>query len=115
MNNYTSGLLLVILFGFTLGLPAVAEAGPTCRIITYFATAQKEETVGTWSNCPGMKGLQGRRTRHFEVSIEDLPQRKPPGSLPCEFQKDCVTSLPTPAVVEGADDEDDPKKKPPKN
>lgn len=97
-------LLWVIVSGLMVGMPAIAEAVPTCRIITYFATAKKEDPVGTWSNCPGMKGLVGRRTRYFEVSVEALPQPRPPvGTLPCEFQKDCVTDLPTPTVVEGAD------------
>lgn len=78
-----------------------AHAGPTCQVITYYADASLTKVVGTWSNCPGRKGLQGRRTKFREVETEALPKPpKPPGTLPCEFQKDCETNLPTPTVVD---------------
>jgi hypothetical protein len=76
----------------TLGLAATIFVSPqsaqaaTCQIIVYHQTAAKTKPVGHWSNCPGMKGLVGRRTAHREVFVEQLVQPlPPPGTLPCEF------------------------------
>lgn len=104
MSTFKQRVAWATVLGLGLVFCHSVQAQPTCRIITYFADAQKQQSVGTWSNCPGMKGLVGRSTPYREVSIEDLPQPRPPsGTLPCEFQKDCVTSLPKPTVVKGAD------------
>jgi hypothetical protein len=69
----------------TLLSPLVAQAA-TCQIIVYYQDAAKTKPVGHWSNCPGMKGLVGKRTTHKEVFVEQLVQPlPPPGTLPCEF------------------------------
>jgi len=84
--------------GFALaGLaPGAAEAA-TCRIITYYSDASMNRTVGVWSNCPGMKGLRGRRTRYSESETQQI--RGPstgPGSLPCEFLQKGCSPIPSP-------------------
>ena len=99
------------LLAAALGLAAATPVqAATCRIITYYSTAELEQPVGVWSNCPGMKGLSGRRTRYREVSVEQSPEPiNPPGQIPCEFQENCEVNLPTPIVVEPPK-EDPPKK-----
>lgn len=75
-----------------------AEAA-SCRIITYYADPDMTDSVGVWSNCPGMKGLSGRRSRYFEVETEQLPSGGTVGgggSLPCEFLAAGCSNLPTP-------------------
>jgi len=93
--------------GCSLVAPA-AQALPVngvCHVTTYYADATMTKQVGSLSTCPGSQGLTGRRTAFFEVDdiqIGPGPRPKPPGSnpLPCEFQANCVTSLPTPVVVD---------------
>ena len=82
-----AGVLGLALAGL---VPGAAEAA-TCRIITYYSDANMTRTVGVWSNCPGMKGLHGRRTRFSESETQQISgPRTGPGSLPCEFlQKGC--------------------------
>jgi hypothetical protein len=73
-------------------------AGGSCQIITYYEDADMTGYVGTWSNCPGMKGLSGRRSRYFEVETEQLPSGPSTtgGSLPCEFLAAGCSHIPTP-------------------
>lgn len=82
---------------------AMPGPGATCQITTYYADAGMTTKVGSYSTCPGSRGLTGRRTAFFDVDeVEIAPSGpKPPGPrpLPCEFQKDCVVNLPTPIVV----------------
>ena len=74
----------LILSSFLLSVSA-AEAA-TCQIIIYYKDASMQTSVGHWSNCPGMKGLVGRRTKFKEVSTEELREPvPPPGTLPCDF------------------------------
>ena len=84
----------------SLAWHAPAQAAGTCLIITYYATAEHLNAVGFWSNCPGKKGLVGRRSRFSEIEPEVLPTPTPPPGFPCELQANCVTGLPTPIVVE---------------
>lgn len=68
-------------------LPIAAEAA-TCTIIIYYSDASLNRPVGSWSNCPGQKGLQGKRTVHKETMTEQIGGPTPtatPGKLPCEF------------------------------
>lgn len=82
---------------------ALPGAGATCRITTYYADASMTNKVGSFSTCPGSRGLTGRRTAFFDTDeVEITPSGpRPPGPrpLPCEFQRDCVVNLPTPIVV----------------
>ena len=82
---------------------ALPAPGTTCTITTYYADASMTTKVGSYSTCPGSRGLTGRRTAFFdsdEVEITPVPP-KPPGTnpLPCEFQKDCVVNVPNPIIV----------------
>jgi hypothetical protein len=45
--------------------PTNVEAA-SCTIIEYYADATYEQYVGYWSNCPGMKGLHGKRTKYSQ-------------------------------------------------
>ena len=70
-------------------LVASATEAATCQIIIYYSDASMNTSVGHWSNCPGMKGLVGRRTKFKETSTEELlAPVPPPGTLPCDFLKD---------------------------
>src|SRR5688500_6187608 len=84
------------LFAGVLGL-AVPAAGPaealprsiTCRITTYYQTAEMETEVGVRTTCPG--GAKWGRTsphRQVEVVTLDTPTGPTtgggPGGLPCE-------------------------------
>lgn len=78
---------------FVLGLLAAQPAtAATCQVITYYSDAAHTNAVGSWSNCPGWKGLHGKRTRFTEretIEISGGP-RPGPGGLPCEFlQRGC--------------------------
>lgn len=80
-------LRALILLASILAVSATEAA--TCQIIIYYSDASMSASVGHWSNCPGMKGLVGRRTRFKEVSTEELRNPvPPPGTLPCEFLRD---------------------------
>ena len=75
---------------------APAQAA-SCVIITYYNNAAHDRVVGTWSNCPGQKGLKGKRTRYSERETEQLRSPPPgPGSLPCEFLQKGCGNLPKP-------------------
>jgi hypothetical protein len=75
---------------------APAQAA-SCRIITYYSEAAKEHTVGTWSNCPGQKGLKGKRSKYKEIETVELRSPAPgPGSLPCEFLAKGCSAIPKP-------------------
>lgn len=77
-------------------VPAPALAA-TCRIITYYSDATMTKGVGSWSNCPGQKGLQGKRTIHREIETVELASPRPgPGSLPCEFLAKGCSPIPSP-------------------
>jgi hypothetical protein len=82
---------------------ALPPPGATCTITTYYSDASMTTKVGSYSTCPGSRGLTGRKTAFFETDdIEITPTGpKPPGQnpLPCEFKQDCVVNLPTPIVV----------------
>jgi hypothetical protein len=88
-------------------LATAAHALPVngkCAITTYYAEATLKNKVGSFSTCPGSRGLTGRRTAFFETDIiefGDGPRPKPPGTkpFPCEFLENCVLSLPNPIVV----------------
>ena len=69
-----------------LDLGSRAAEAATCRLIIYFLEPALVNSVGTWSNCPGMKGLVGRRTRYKLVSTETTSSPRPtaPG-IPCDF------------------------------
>ena len=80
-------LRALLLSASILGV-SVTEAA-TCQIIIYYSDASMTHSVGHWSNCPGMKGLVGRRTRFKEVETEELRDPvPPPGTLPCDFLRD---------------------------
>lgn len=65
---------------------ASSAQAATCRIIIYYSDATKTVAVGNWSNCPGQKGLHGKRTRFSDVETETIRSPRPgPGHLPCEF------------------------------
>jgi len=80
-----------------LGSEAKA-AGGTCRIITFTGAPEMTGYVGVWSNCPGMKGLSGRRSPYFETETEQLSSggTTSGGALPCEFLAAGCSNLPTP-------------------
>jgi hypothetical protein len=96
---------LAIAIGLAAPAASALPVNATCRITTYYADASMTTVVGTYSTCPGSRGLSGRRTRFFEideVQIGTGPRPKPPGNspFPCDLQEHCVTHLPTPTVVE---------------
>lgn len=79
----------------SLSLTSTSADAATCRIIIYYSDASHDDAVGTWSNCPGQKGLTGRRTRFSEVMTETIPNPRPgPGNLPCEFLEAGCSNLP---------------------
>lgn len=78
-------ILRALLLSFSILMVSATEAA-TCQVITYYSDASMTNSVGHWSNCPGMKGLVGRRTRFKEVETEELrTPLPPPGTLPCDF------------------------------
>lgn len=80
--------LRTLLLSTSILMVSAAEAA-TCKIITFYSDASMTNSVGHWSNCPGMKGLVGKRTRFKEVETEELRSPSPPpGALPCDFLKD---------------------------
>lgn len=84
---------LVLMFG----VPAAAEAA-TCQVIIYYSDASLTRPVGSWSNCPGQKGLQGKRTRFRETMTEEIVGGPGGGGggggLPCEFLASGCKPLP---------------------
>ncbi len=72
----------------------------TCRITTYYKTAEMTDVAGVRSTCPGAQS-SGRTTRFFEV--EEIQLGTPttgggggdPGGLPCEFLAKGCSNLPT--------------------
>jgi hypothetical protein len=100
----TAAAALAIAFGVAAPAARALPVQATCRITTYYADASMTTPVGSFSTCPGSRGLTGRRTAFFEVDaiqVGNGPRPKPPGTnpFPCEFQQNCVTNLPTPKVV----------------
>jgi hypothetical protein len=72
-------------------------AAATCRTIIYYADAAHTRSVGAWSNCPGRKGLSGRRSPYYEVETEEIAGGgSGPGRLPCEFLEKGCSPVPTP-------------------
>jgi hypothetical protein len=82
---------------------AAADALPqslTCRITTYYSTAEMDDAVGVRTTCPGGSAW-GRTTRFKEVEVGtlDTPQGPGgpgggPGGLPCEFLAAGCSNLP---------------------
>ncbi len=76
--------------------------GATCKITTYYSTAQLTQEVGRLSTCPGPdRGMKGRKTRFFEVETIQISAPGPgggsqggPGKLPCEFLASGCSNLP---------------------
>lgn len=91
-----------------LMMAAPAQALPVngvCHVTTYYSDASMSTQVGRRSTCPGAHGMTGRVTKFFEVDDIPLgtgPRPKPPGQqpFPCDLQQNCVSSLPTPTVVQ---------------
>lgn len=73
-----------VIVGLMAAQPAAAAS---CQIITYYSEAALTNVVGSWSNCPGQKGLRGKRTRFSERETVQITGGGPPGNqgLPCEF------------------------------
>ncbi len=106
IRTMAGGLLAVQLAALFVDVPPVvtsARALPqsiTCRITTYFRTAEMDETVGVRSTCPG--GEKWGRTspyKDIEVVTLDTGGPKPsggsgPGGLPCEFLAKGCSNLP---------------------
>lgn len=66
-------------------LPIGAHAA-SCNIIIYFSDAAHMRPLGSWSNCPGQKGMQGKRSKFFEKETEEIRSTAiPTRGLPCEF------------------------------
>ena len=81
---------------FALFASTAAQAA-TCVIITYYSDVSQARQVGWWSNCPGQKGLHGRRSQFLERETVQLRSPRPsPGSLPCEFLERGCDPLPRP-------------------
>lgn len=89
-----------------LGVPPVlptiqpAMAIPTsCRVTTYYQTAEMVTVVGVRTNCPGSSN-SGRTSPYKEVEVIDTSPEGPspvgggPGSLPCEFLAKGCGNLP---------------------
>lgn len=92
MRSFTLALLL---WAAPLGYAAANAA--TCTIITYFSDAAMTQSVGTWSNCPGQKGLHGKRSKYSERETEQLRSPAPgPGGLPCDFLAKGCSAVPQP-------------------
>ena len=90
MQLYLRGSLVALAM-----LAATPAEAASCIIITYYIDASLTRVVGSWSNCPGQKGLQGRRTKHSErETIQLRNPLPPPGSLPCEFLRQGCRPLP---------------------
>jgi hypothetical protein len=90
---------------FLGSFPQPAEAA-SCRILIYFAEATHVTQVGTWSNCPGIKGGTGRRTPYYIATEapELVGRPRSPGGikLPCEFLDDPhCPHLPKPRPLNG--------------
>ena len=90
---------LVVLVG-VLALVATtgtAEAA-TCRVITYYKDRAETQNSGVWSNCPGQKGLRGKRTRYYTVETVQIggPRTPPKSGMPCEFTPKGCPNLPVP-------------------
>ena len=57
-----------------------------CADWTYYANSSKNKVVGHWSNCPGRKGLKGKRTQWVEKEQDSYEIcASTPTNLPCEF------------------------------
>ncbi len=76
--------------------------GATCKITTYYSTAQQTQEVGRLSTCPGPdRGMKGRKTAFYEVETIQIGSPGPgggphggPGKLPCEFLASGCSNLP---------------------
>lgn len=99
---------VMIAAGALLALPlfaAAAEALPnslTCRITTYYRTADLSDVVGVRTTCPGGSSW-GRTTRFKEVEAVEFDSPEGPGGtgggpggLPCEFLAAGCSNLPEP-------------------
>jgi hypothetical protein len=77
---------------------ALPSGGITCRITTYFKTAELAAEVGLRSTCPGVKKW-GKTSKFFEVEVLDTSHDGPgghdgSGGLPCEFLASGCSNLP---------------------
>lgn len=55
----------------TTTLPAMAERQciqQSCIVDTFYANVSKDRVVGTWSSCPGMKGLKASHYTQLQIS-----------------------------------------------
>jgi hypothetical protein len=84
----------IAMLAVTAAVAAVLGAGSAqalpraCILRTYYSDADMTDQVGTWSNCPGGGGLQGRRTAYYETDTVELSSPSPVGGgggMPCEF------------------------------
>jgi hypothetical protein len=83
--------------------PAVgpADALPvsqSCRITTYYKTAEMTQEVGVRSTCPGVSKW-GRTSKYYEVETLQTDNggghhTSGPGKLPCEFLQQGCSNLP---------------------
>jgi hypothetical protein len=87
-------------FSVMAPLPARAlpSGGITCRITTYFKTAELEKEVGLRTTCPGVSKW-GKTSKYYEVELIDTHNDGPgghdgPGGLPCEFLAEGCSNLP---------------------
>lgn len=81
--------------------PAASQAA-SCSMIFYFSDKSHSRPVGSWSNCPGQKGLTGSRSRYFEKETEEIRASPIHGNgLPCEFlERGCRIFEPRPNAAQ---------------
>jgi hypothetical protein len=94
-----------LVIAITIGLTTVltiseALAAPQCKTLNcfdtyYYENASMTKVVGVQSNCPGRKGLQGRRTKWVEREKDSYKIcASTPEKIPCEFRANGCKNLP---------------------
>ena len=73
------------------------SAVAACQVTTYYADARMTIMVGTTSTCPATPEDGERRRKHAEPELFETSDPRPgaslpAGTLPCEFQADCLTT-----------------------